>query len=217
MAAGGEAALGLIPGLEAGNKARKALGKADDVADAAGDVGRTSRGKPGSYTPDRTLPTDEHGVPIPDSPYPHTQLGRSKPKSPSLFDPENIMTRYWIFDRDDTPQGFPLQKLFRRIQGAFGMNGCKIVLRRSEGHGTQMRAWEDLLEKQDEILVSPREFDSISAGTAEWFYNLEAECTSGGASVTFGLHDSSALFVETTPELAREITSIFAGVRVGDR
>ena len=32
------------------------------------------------YTPDRTLPTDKQGVPVPDSPYPHSQLGRSKPK-----------------------------------------------------------------------------------------------------------------------------------------
>ncbi len=38
------------------------------------------RGKPGSYTSDRTLPTDKHGVPLPDSDLPHTQLGRSKPK-----------------------------------------------------------------------------------------------------------------------------------------
>jgi hypothetical protein len=37
-------------------------------------------GKPGSYTPDRTLPTDKQGIPLPDSPDPHTQLGRSKPK-----------------------------------------------------------------------------------------------------------------------------------------
>jgi HNH endonuclease len=42
VAAGGEAALGLIPGLKAGNKARKALDKAEDVADAAGDVGRAA-------------------------------------------------------------------------------------------------------------------------------------------------------------------------------
>lgn len=32
------------------------------------------------YTPNRTLPRDKHGVPVPDSPYPHTQLGRSPSK-----------------------------------------------------------------------------------------------------------------------------------------
>lgn len=40
----------------------------------------SGKGRPGSYAPDRTLPTDKLGVPTPDSPYPHTQLGRSKPK-----------------------------------------------------------------------------------------------------------------------------------------
>lgn len=39
-----------------------------------------AKGRPGSYTPDRTLPTDKLGVPVPDAPDPHTQLGRSKPK-----------------------------------------------------------------------------------------------------------------------------------------
>ena len=39
-----------------------------------------AQGSPGSYTPDRALPTDKRGVPIPDSPDPHSQLGRSKPK-----------------------------------------------------------------------------------------------------------------------------------------
>jgi len=36
--------------------------------------------KEGSYFPDRELPTDKYGVPIPDANFPHTQLGRSKPK-----------------------------------------------------------------------------------------------------------------------------------------
>jgi hypothetical protein len=40
MAAGGDAALGLIPGLKAG---RKALSKVDDIADAAGDVGQAAK------------------------------------------------------------------------------------------------------------------------------------------------------------------------------
>jgi RHS repeat-associated protein len=34
----------------------------------------------GPYVPDRILPTDEYGVPVPDVDVPHTQLGLSKPK-----------------------------------------------------------------------------------------------------------------------------------------
>jgi hypothetical protein len=44
VAASGDAALGLIPGLKAGKKLGKALDKAEDVADAAGDV-KTAAGK----------------------------------------------------------------------------------------------------------------------------------------------------------------------------
>ena len=48
--------------------------------DGLGDALHGEHSRPGSYTPDRTLPTDKQGIPLPDSPYPHTQLGRSKPK-----------------------------------------------------------------------------------------------------------------------------------------
>ncbi|VAW65177.1 hypothetical protein MNBD_GAMMA11-170, partial [hydrothermal vent metagenome] len=67
---------------------------------------------PGSYTPNRELPTDEYGVPIPDSNFPHTQLGRSKPKYGS--EPQ---AREWDYglngnlqpkrDIDFTDHGFP--------------------------------------------------------------------------------------------------------------
>jgi hypothetical protein len=43
MAAGADAALGLIPGLKPGKKIDKALDKAEDVADAAGDVADASQ------------------------------------------------------------------------------------------------------------------------------------------------------------------------------
>lgn len=57
---------------------RRAEAEAKQLAEA--NVAAGAKGKPGSYTPDRTLPTDKQGVPVPDSPDPHTQLGRSKPK-----------------------------------------------------------------------------------------------------------------------------------------
>lgn len=62
----GEAAVGIATG---------AVGKGASTV-----KGIAARGRPGSYTPDRVLPTDKRGVPTPDSSYPHTQLGRSKPK-----------------------------------------------------------------------------------------------------------------------------------------
>jgi RHS repeat-associated protein len=37
-------------------------------------------GKPGTYRPDRTLPRDKHGRPVPDTDAPHTQLGQRTSK-----------------------------------------------------------------------------------------------------------------------------------------
>ena len=69
-------------------------------------------GKPGSYVPNRTLPTDKQGVPMPDSEFPHTQIGRSKPKYGS--EPQ---AREWDYgsngklqpqcDVDFTDHGYP--------------------------------------------------------------------------------------------------------------
>ena len=39
-----------------------------------------SEGKPGTYAPDRSLPRDEYGNPIPDTKAPHTQLGKRTSK-----------------------------------------------------------------------------------------------------------------------------------------
>lgn len=123
------------------------------------------------------------------------------------------MTRYWIFDRDDTPQGRPLQRLIRGIQRVLGPKDGKIVVRRAEGYGARIHSWDDRLESRNEIMVSFQDFDEVSAGTEEWFYNLEAECTTATASVIFGLHDSTALFFEAPPDLAEQITAAFRDVK----
>jgi RHS repeat-associated protein len=61
------------------NKARKAM----------------KRGRPGSYRPDRTLPRDRHGNPVPDTDAPHTQLGT---KGGTKGD--YTQAREWGYDRD---------------------------------------------------------------------------------------------------------------------
>ena len=81
---------------------------------AGGGAGKcaSKSGKPGSYVPDRVLPTDKYGVPMPDANVPHTQLGRSKPKYGS--EPQ---AREWDYgsignlqpkhDIDFTDHGYP--------------------------------------------------------------------------------------------------------------
>jgi RHS repeat-associated protein len=76
--------LGQIPGVrrlvtglgtklaQKGNAIRSWFGRGAEAA--------RPRAAPGSYVPDRPLPADKWGVPIPDADVPHTQLGRSRPK-----------------------------------------------------------------------------------------------------------------------------------------
>jgi len=54
--------------------AAKVLGRVFKVAKEAGKVTK----KAGDYRPDRKLPRDKHGNPVPDSSAPHTQLGTKK-------------------------------------------------------------------------------------------------------------------------------------------
>ena len=90
------------------------------------------KGKLGSYTPNRTLLTDKQGVPVPDSPYPHTQLGRSKPKYGS--EPQ---AREWDYgsngnlqskrDIDFTDHGYPDAHLHVPHQHKLTPNNPKLA------------------------------------------------------------------------------------------
>lgn len=126
------------------------------------------------------------------------------------------MTRYWIFDREDTPQGYPLQKLVRCIRETLGTRGCQFAIRRSEGYGATVNEWGEQLELQSQVLVEPEHLEHLSAGTEEWFYNLEAVCIGESQVIVlrFGLHDSSALFVDASLELSGKIAGSFQDIQL---
>lgn len=124
------------------------------------------------------------------------------------------MSKYWIFDRDDTPQGYPLRKLIAKIREVAGTAGCGFFVRRSEGYGLSVNHWGELLDQADEIAVSLDELERLSDGTEEWFYNLDARCVTPTAVINFGLHDSSMLFVEAFSGLAEKIIVEFSDVQV---
>jgi hypothetical protein len=124
------------------------------------------------------------------------------------------MSKYWIFDREDTPQGFPLRKLIGKIREVACTSECNFSLRRSQGYGLSVNHWDELLEEADEIPVSSDELERLSVGTEEWFYNLDARCVTPTAVICFGLHDSTVLFVEASSGLAEKIIADFREVRV---
>ena len=125
------------------------------------------------------------------------------------------MSKYWILDREDTPQGFPLGALIARIRELACSGGCRFLIRRSQGYGVQVCRWDEMLDQLDEISVSADELEHLSRGTDEWFYNLDAMCVTPSVTIGFGLHDSSALFVNAPPELGEQITANFKSVRAG--
>lgn len=124
------------------------------------------------------------------------------------------MSRYWIFDREDTPQGFPLRALVARIRDLARDGGSRFLIRRAQGYGAQVGRWDEMLDQADEISVPADELERLSSGKEEWFYNLDARCVTPGATIGFGVHDSSALFLDAPAELAEQLTANFKRVQV---
>jgi hypothetical protein len=124
------------------------------------------------------------------------------------------MSKYWILDQEDTPQRFPLSRLIDLVR-TIACASDQFLLRRSEGYGAQVRAWNEMLDATDEIVVWADALATISRGNEEWFYDLDARCVTESGVVAFGVHDSTALFVEASPEIARRIVSEFQNVRAG--
>jgi len=123
------------------------------------------------------------------------------------------MSRYRILDREDTPQGFPLGVLVARIRELACDGNCQFLVRRSQGYGAQVGQWDEMLDQADEISVPADDLERISEGVEEWFYNLDAKCMTPTETIGFGLHDSSALFLDAPEALAKKITAKFKDVR----
>jgi hypothetical protein len=97
-----EAFYGIAGGLLAGRLGKIGVG-----------VSKVTRGgKPGSYRPDRALPRDKNGNPIPDSNAPHTQLGTKKGRNGDYtqareFDANGKPVRDIDFTDHGRPQNHP--------------------------------------------------------------------------------------------------------------
>jgi hypothetical protein len=122
----------------------------------------------------------------------------------------NIM-RFWIMDKDQTPQRFPLQRLFRQVIHVTGTQAEVCSVLRVRGYGRRVNELEQEVDAVDMVTVPISELDELSAGTKEWFYDLEAQIP--GTDIRFGLHDSTALFVEGEPLLTESVATTFTDYR----
>src|SRR5262245_5632980 len=110
---------------------------------------------------------------------------------------------YWISDKDETPQRFPLQRLIRRIRDVVAPGAVTCEVLRVWGYGLQINEWDEALRDKEKITVPYELLDALSAGTEEWCYDIKLQFP--GTDVRFGLHDSAALFVEADPSVADQI------------
>lgn len=123
-----------------------------------------------------------------------------------------MVCSFLIFDRDETPQGLPLRMLIDNIQVYAGAQG-QFHLRRAQGYGLWIGSWNAQLDNADEVAVSAAELLKTSDGNEEWFYDLDAVYVTPSATVRFGVHDSTALFVAAPAPLALQIIANFRNVQ----
>ena len=123
------------------------------------------------------------------------------------------MNRYWIFDEDGSAQRFPLAKLVARLGELVDRESAQIVLTRSQGYGEHVCSWDDQLDRVEALPIPFAALSQVVLQADELFYNLDAVCMTPEGSVRFGLHDSSALFVDAPDALAERLTAGCAAVR----
>ena len=122
--------------------------------------------------------------------------------------------RCWIFDEDNTPQGFPLEKLFRSILNQFINDEYKLWVFRSQGYGLKINQWDDRLDKEDKLAIHIDELLGLGKDSGEWFYDLDVEMvTSNGEKLKFGLHDSTAMYIEASEKVTKDIVASFTHVK----
>ena len=118
--------------------------------------------------------------------------------------------KLWIRDQDDTPQGFPLKRLFCCLTGALNAESVEFHVLRSQGYGLTVTEWHIRLDDEDSILVDEPLLSEILEGVDQWFYWLDVKVITEDAEVKFGLHDSTIMYVEGPEELLNRIAEEFS-------
>jgi len=116
--------------------------------------------------------------------------------------------RYWILDRDETPQGLPLLELVRRVRTLVPDESLPWHVTKARGYGERVVELDEILDREMEVLVDPEEIERLAAGREEWFYDFSVQTPD--RKLILGLHDSTALFVEGDDEVARSVAATFA-------
>jgi len=106
------------------------------------------------------------------------------------------MSMYLILDKISGPQRFPLSKLLRMVNEVAN-NGKNAIwkLIKVRGYGAEVCKLEDeIINKNEDILVTSDEIIKISDDPDQWFYDLD--CCDENKRINFGVLDSGALFIK---------------------
>ncbi|WP_194868963.1 hypothetical protein [Pseudoalteromonas sp. PPB1] len=126
------------------------------------------------------------------------------------------MTRYWISDKDSSKTGFLLGALLRLIINFIDCKVQKAFVHRAEGYGEKISLWDDLLfYPDDKVSVSYKEITELLDCEEETLYWLDVEFElSNGKKMSFGLHDSSSMYVECSDDIRDLLDNKFEDVKV---
>lgn len=124
--------------------------------------------------------------------------------------------RLWIEPpRVETAQGFPLDVLVRAV---FQTVACQsFTVHRCSGYGRDVTRLGEASERSGGVIVELEVLLRLAKGTEQWFYDVEVSCDGpDGRAVTFGLHDSSSMFVEADGQVARNVVECFGLMQITD-
>lgn len=121
------------------------------------------------------------------------------------------MTRLAVADNVDTPQRFNLIKLLGTIIDYIGQGMGIWHVRRAEGYGFAVHRLNEQLDAQESVQMDVQELASMLPGLDEWFYWLDA--VSDDETVSFGIIDSSYMFVDGPPALIEAARRCFKETR----
>jgi hypothetical protein len=103
-----------------------------------------------------------------------------------------------------------LRRLVRRVRDVV-LGADAFTVTKARGYGQHVHDWEELLDTREGIVISAEEVEQLTIGTDEWFYDFEARLSE--PPVCYGLHDSTALFIDAPPSIAKQVVSVFDDVR----
>lgn len=114
-----------------------------------------------------------------------------------------------IKDATDDAQQLPLAHLLEFVRGLASQSSTWTITS-ANGYGKDICSLEDALDKEVSMVVEPLELIRICRDENQWFYDLR--CFDESLEMSFGIVDSTALFVEGEKRICDKVAAEFEDV-----